>query len=415
MNTSQKKIGIFVIGDIGRSPRMVNHAVEFASMPKKRVEIVGLMETELPVQLRKPNIDVLNLPTFYLNWLKKLPSILYLALRIIIEFWILFYILFFKRFNQYEIIFVQNPPAIPLLPVLFLYRLICKTPVHVDVHNFGYTLFQTKNLRLKLIMKALEVFFVRATSSKIYTVSKGMASILRTHWKAKNVEVLYDQPNQRIYKKLSLEEKHKFLLGIPEFRVSDKETILTQANSANSSIERTFNNYLFVVSCSWSPDDNFPLLIDALQRYQASDSSEKRNLIFVFTGTGPLKAYYGNILTNMNLKNVKVYLKWFTTEDYPKIIACADYGVSLHDSTSGFDLPIKILDYFGCQVPAIAYNYSETISELVIPGQNGFLFKNADELKAIFEQVANHKFKSDWNFKSKSWQDEWNSVVRANL
>ena len=415
MNTSQKKIGIFVIGDIGRSPRMVNHAVEFASMPERQVEIVGLMETELPVQLRRPNIDVLNLPTFYLNWIKRLSSVLYLALRIIIEFWILFYVLFVKRLNRYEIIFVQNPPAIPLLPVLFLYRMICKTPIHVDVHNFGYTLFQTRNQRLKLIMKALEVFFVRATSSKIYTVSKSMANILKRHWNARNVEVLYDQPNQRVYKKLSIEEKHQFLLGVPELRVSNTETILTKANPNSQSIERTSNNCLFVVSCSWSPDDNFPLLIDALQRYQTSDSSDKKNLIFVFTGTGPLKAQYGNILTSLNLRNAKVYLKWFTTQDYPRIIACADYGVSLHDSTSGYDLPIKILDYFGCHVPAIAYNYSETISELVVSGQNGFLFKTADELRVIFEQVTGGKLKNDWSFKSKSWQEEWNSVVRASL
>ena len=51
--------------------------------------------------------------------------------------------------------------------------------------------------------------------------------------------------------------------------------------------------------------------------------------------------------------------------------------MSLHDSTSGVDLPIKILDMFACKTPVIAYEYSSTIHELVQKNKNGYLFKNA--------------------------------------
>jgi beta-1,4-mannosyltransferase len=413
MSQSQKKIGIFVIGDIGRSPRMVNHAVEFSNIPGKSVEIVGLMETELPAQLKKSNITVLNLPTFYLRLIKLLPSIVYLVLRMAIEFLMLIYVLFFKRFGKYELIFVQNPPAIPLLPALFFYKVAFGIPVHVDVHNFGYTLFQTTNKRLLAIMKALEIFFIRITSSKIYTVSRKMKQVVETTWRAKNVSVLYDQPNHRVFNKFSLTETHQFLLQIEELKVSANETVATVKGN-NSIIEKSSSNLLFIVSSSWSADDNFPLLINAMALYQRVQT-QNVNLIFVFTGTGPLKSHYASILKSLQFKNIKIILQWFKTEDYPKIVACADYGISLHDSTSGCDLPIKILDYFGCEVPAIAYYYTETISELVVPFENGFLFTTEQDLCDIFTKIVSPGLSTKWKFSQKTWEKEWNGVVRPGI
>jgi beta-1,4-mannosyltransferase len=61
----------------------------------------------------------------------------------------------------------------------------------------------------------------------------------------------------------------------------------------------------------------------------------------------------------INIKTV-----WLDVDDYPKIVASADLGVCLHFSSSGYDLPMKVVDMFSAKLPCLAYNYL-CIEELV--------------------------------------------------
>lgn len=81
------------------------------------------------------------------------------------------------------------------------------------------------------------------------------------------------------------------------------------------------------------------------------------HLFCIITGKGPQKPMYMGKIAKRNFKHVTIITPWLATEDYPVCLASADLGVCLHYSSSGLDLPMKIVDMFGCALPVCAVNY----------------------------------------------------------
>lgn len=85
----------------------------------------------------------------------------------------------------------------------------------------------------------------------------------------------------------------------------------------------------------------------------------KKILDAFIVGKGPLKEQFlGQIERERNqYEHVEFCFPWLDADDYPFLIGCADIGVSLHQSSCGFDLPMKVVDMFAVGVPVCSVQY----------------------------------------------------------
>ena len=141
---------------------------------------------------------------------------------------------------------------------------------------------------------------------------------------------------------------------------------------------------LVVSSTSWTADEDFTPLITALDAYQLAYSSRSNlpKLLVIITGKGALRSQFENIVAareRTTWKDVCVRCAFVPSRDYPLILGSADLGISVHSSSSGLDLPMKIVDMFGCGTPVLARGF-RAVGELVQDGVNGRVWTTAGEL-----------------------------------
>ena len=141
---------------------------------------------------------------------------------------------------------------------------------------------------------------------------------------------------------------------------------------------------LLLSSTSWTADEDFSLLITALDKYQEAIKSGVKlpKLLVVITGKGALRKPFEKTVAEREKsawKDVCVRCHFLPAKDYPTLLGCADLGVSLHTSSSGRDLPMKVVDMFGCGVPVLAKGFG-CIDELVKHGENGLVFDTGEGL-----------------------------------
>ncbi|KAJ1730629.1 mannosyltransferase, partial [Coemansia biformis] len=169
-------------------------------------------------------------------------------------------------------------------------------------------------------------------------------------------------------------------------------SLLTTRGKDGAVAMRADRPMLVVSSTSWTADEDFSILLAALVAYDAqaaapaADGATLPPLVVLITGKGPLRAYYEGEVARLGLQRVHIATAWLSAEDYPLCIGSADLGVSLHTSSSGLDLPMKVVDMLGCGTPVCAYRFS-CIGELVTEA-NGLVFSSADELASQLQELA---------------------------
>lgn len=276
----------------------------------------------------------------------------------------------------------QNPPSIPTLAVALVVSILRNTRLMIDWHNYGWTILAgTKGPTHPFvsISKAYECALGQAAPTANITVTHAMRRELQGP--PYNIEspivTLHDRPATIFQPLSSPAEQEAFLATLAETKLFASSIVVGETR-------------LIVSSTSWTPDEDFSLLLDALVSYAGSDAP-RPPLLAIITGKGPLKAKYEAEIRALEkagrLPHVRILTAWLSLSDYASLLRSADLGVCLHKSSSGVDLPMKVVDMFGSGLPVVAYAGYASFGELVKEGTNGCGFETAEELAGILARL----------------------------
>lgn len=408
MKRKRRSIAIMVLGDLGHSPRMCYHAKSFLDF-NYYVSLCGYLESEPSDEIvDDANIDIE--PIEVIKNTMDLPYLVFIIQKVVLQTWQLFSLL--MKFKGVDFIMIQNPPLIPilLLAIVFIRIFSKDTRLIIDWHNLNYSILNLRYRNLKhplvRLVRFYELFLGRWADFNI-TVTKQMNKFLSREFgiDKKHIVTLYDRPAEQF---------------VPFARLNIKKEEVFRNHDLFNDIPNIDDYKIVVSSTSFTPDEDFNTLLDALAEYH--NTPELPPLLVIITGKGPMRAQFLQKVDDLAFTDkVIVRNAWLSTEDYPIILSMADVAVSLHTSSSGIDLPMKIVDFFGCGVPVISLNFS-AIGELVKDGVNGFVTSEKGELsqeifrllRLVFtepQQLA--KIKDGAMEESENrWETNWNHVMK---
>ncbi|KAL1747312.1 glycosyltransferase family 33 protein [Schizophyllum fasciatum] len=412
---SLRSVAILVLGDIGRSPRMMYHAQSFAECDFV-TDLIGYKGSRvIPSLERLPKVQLHYLaepPT----WLRHLPFVITAPFKIFHQILTILVALIVDIEEAPEFLLVQNPPSIPNLALVWLVGRIRGSKVIIDWHNLGYSILALKlgdhHLYVR-ISRWFESYFGRSAYAHLF-VTQAMRDYLVKEWDLQGHKiVLHDRPHGQFHRATPQEIHDVRAFSLPQQRlsgpvsrpppISDTVTQPTFTEIAPPHL-RGDRPALVVSSTSWTADEDFGMLIEALEMYeraagegegQGGGSGQKGKslpkVLCVVTGKGPLRAEYMRRVGKLQAgwKSVRCVSMWLEAEDYPLLLGAADLGVSLHTSSSALDLPMKVVDMFGAGTPVCALDFA-CISELVKHGRNGLVFKSSEQLAGQLSRLPSH-------------------------
>lgn len=409
----QCSVQVVVLGDIGRSPRMQYHALSIAQHGG-RVDLIGYVDSEVHPDIKANRfINVIPLPPFpsSLQTNNKLLFLILAPSKILWQIQGLHHALGYRT-SAARWTLVQNPPSIPTLAVAQWLGFFRNSRLVIDWHNFGYSILALRLGPEHPLVRVAEWYewFFSFNASTHLAVTKAMCRVLEEKWKI-NAFALHDRPAAH-FRVLDADEKQQFLKSLPALK-------------GEAGIEHGERNWRLIVSpTSWTPDEDFSVLLDALVSYSAAAEKNGKlpKLIAIITGKGPQKEHYlrriEQLKNESKLKHVRVTTDFLSIADYARLLGSADLGISLHTSSSGVDLPMKVVDMFGAGLPVAGWSKFEAWPELVQEDVNGRGFESADGLAQVLQDLfggnedeLNRLREGAVKESERRWEDEWMPVA----
>ena len=391
-------VAVLVVGDLNRSPRMLNHCLSLTDSFEEinEISLIGYNGGDIRSDIStNSKIKQYYICQGFNKLLRKLPKFLFIfvaLIKIITQIFSLSWILL--RIPKFRFLILQNPPGIPAMLICWI---ICKlrgSKFIIDWHNYGYTILKVNNRPQFLVNLACKYEKYLGKKSDVnFCVSQAEKRDLKKEFGIDAV-CLPDRPVKGLFKFLNENEANELY----------KKYSNELSSLIDSHLPENKNNkpIVMISSTSWTPDEDFSLLLDSFIKTEEmilehiEDKDQKsivnmtkdkiKKILFLITGRGPLRDKFMKKVSEANLKYFDVKSIWLESDDYPKLLSLVDLGISLHYSSSGIDLPMKVVDMFSGCLP-VASIYYDTIVELVEENKNGFLFKNDKDLCKILKNV----------------------------
>eukprot|EP00051_Salpingoeca_urceolata_P017819 m.245761 g.245761 ORF g.245761 m.245761 type:complete len:482 (-) comp19054_c0_seq4:944-2389(-) len=432
----KRSVGVLVLGDLGRSPRMQYHCLSLLGhdRPVDTIAYGGSKPFKKLVAHPLLRMHSIAAPYAVPQGSPRVLFLLWAPCKVMFQVVQLLWLLLFRT-RPLSHLLVQNPPSIPTLMVASVARLVTGCTFVIDWHNYGYSILAltlSPTHWLVSLSQSLELAFGQF-SDENFCVTNAMKHDLAKNWHV-TARTLHDRPPEH-FRPLTIEQQHDLFCRLTEqypksfgsFEntkpLAAGETLFTRAGPTGGPELRSDRPALLVSSTSWTADEDFSILLSALELYEEKHQAQFPKLLCAITGKGPLKSHYEQLIAAKKFKHVRVCTLWLAAEDYPRLLGSATVGVSLHSSSSGIDLPMKVVDMFGSGLPVCALSFS-CIGELVKHGSNGYLFTGSSELvmhlqRLLFEfpqQSAERNILAQMRqnldaFRAEGWAPNWDKIA----
>jgi beta-1,4-mannosyltransferase len=303
-----------------------------------------------------------------------------------------------------DVILIQNPPAVPTMAVAWLVARLRGARLIIDWHNLAHSIAAVRlgegHRAVRALARSERRWAKRADGH--FAVSQALANWLSREYGAK-ATVLYDRP-LRAFARAGA-EAHRALWT----------KLAAQGALPESPVP------LVVCPTSWTPDEDFDLLLEAIERAERTLGGSKPKLAILLTGRGALRENFEARLSKRNFSAIRVRTAWVEPADYPVLVSMADLGLCLHQSSSGLDLPMKLADFRGPGVPVAAYDYAPVLSEALTVANEGVTFKDPGQLAHLLVALAEGTADPGspvarsrrWlgSHPATRWEEQWQSVA----
>ena len=130
------------------------------------------------------------------------------------------------------------------------------------------------------------------------------------------------------------------------------------------------------------------LLLDGLERWDAqANVFPSVELLVLITGRGPLREEFEQRLSQVSWRRVMLRTAFLDPSDYRELLGAAHLGFCLHRSSSGVDLPMKIIDLFGARTPACVWITAPVWRNKSSPVWTALTFRDSQEFALRMDEL----------------------------